>query len=1382
METIHIEVYINIVSFKIDQSQNHLEKMGKRKSAKPPPKKKIMTKLPKYFDCPFCDHTQSVECTLKRETQVGTAKCRSCQSSYSTKINELSDPIDIYTDWIDACEMINKPSGTIGVIFKTNDHNISASWYLLRQRKQNKLMRRWSLKSVFLKVRCFHLFLYLIVLKTKMLLLETYRDNILRMLAFALIGTLMFTFYLNNSSNNNSQLTSHGAFRDGVNKIVQTEISPATILLVPHSHCDAGWLQTFEEYYDNKVYSILDSVISELKKDHSKRFIWSEISFFRKWWDNQKQQIKDSVHDLVESGRFEFIGGGWVQNDEAVSNIDDVMDQITEGHIWIAKHFNRTVEYGWQIDPFGHSSLTPTLFAQLGFKAMIGNRITDKAKEVMRDVRQLDFIWEGSALLADKSRMFVHLLNYHYGYPSQEIYNTEEPYAKFLNNVETYAKAVHDLIARYRDATLSNIVMIPWGDDFTYADAEDEFKRADTLIDLLNDDKEKRNIKEIRYATLSEYFELLFKDIKERSLPLPLFKNDFFPYVTKNEEPWTGFYSSHTLLKKEIRETSTMVRSADIFYSLAVAKSSSKSSHLKGINGLAPGLEEARHNLAITQHHDSVTGTARSYVMNDYYVKLQKARESVESVLVNSIEYLRVVNTTVASDNNDGVLEIKNVLDINWMSSDTKKGGSYALVLTNTLAWNRTGHTSIRVKGSRDKVGRIRVVEADTLSVKQTQTIPVNLQLECKNNVDEYNIYFISSVPPVGSSTYYLLLESTENKDTWSTISENYFFDTNYKLENQFLTINFNSHGFINSITRQLTAAATTTVQLNETMQQYTTMKSGAYLFIPDDKSNDFSGNSDKKKYYYITGPLLSQVLVYSYGGDVCSPKTIVLHRVYRSDSSQPCSLEKLVEVGYSVPGEGNRETVFNYQTSIKSGKKFYTDNGLESRTRSHFNDNYINFQYFPVLSSAHIKDDSLQFTIFTERSHGVTSPTEGGLEIMVHRTLMQDDWKGLSFANKDFARIDGKFYLNLDTIETATQNSKQQSLQILQPPIQLYQKFVHIDEYKLKYKQTLSFFNSSLPSNLHLYSLKFYNQYDSKGKPLIYMRIGDIQVRSDTTPQLVDYDSLFSSDLTVSNMNRLGLNFLPYKKPYASEFKSTKKSFVMKTGTLYFCEQGASEHQPDLTDDLQDLDQDSSDNHSYSLSPLEIKSYGMTLSFGSLVIRPASINGNLTLDNLNSNGSSIITTNTTDDKIVLQLNSGEIDDQLTQELNLPFPFMLVGNPHAARTGLNKEELKYPYDFSVYKIDLAYNNDSGRISSPNYGLIVGVSFFAFCGAVGLVLLVVTLVRRRMRRNVEPEQLPKYMNDDDVTSMAQKDFDTPTIATTETTETKGKDPSGDITIV
>lgn len=49
-----------------------------------------------------------MECRLDRASEVGIAKCRGCGESYRTVISaKLSDPIDIYSEWIDACERAN---------------------------------------------------------------------------------------------------------------------------------------------------------------------------------------------------------------------------------------------------------------------------------------------------------------------------------------------------------------------------------------------------------------------------------------------------------------------------------------------------------------------------------------------------------------------------------------------------------------------------------------------------------------------------------------------------------------------------------------------------------------------------------------------------------------------------------------------------------------------------------------------------------------------------------------------------------------------------------------------------------------------------------------------------------------------------------------------------------------------------------------------------------------------------------------------------------------------------------------------------------------------------------------------------------------------------
>jgi len=80
--------------------------MGKRKKAKPPPKKRRLT-VPKSFDCPFCNHEQSVECKLIREKNMGQILCNTCNTTFEAPITYLSEPIDVYSDWIDACERAN---------------------------------------------------------------------------------------------------------------------------------------------------------------------------------------------------------------------------------------------------------------------------------------------------------------------------------------------------------------------------------------------------------------------------------------------------------------------------------------------------------------------------------------------------------------------------------------------------------------------------------------------------------------------------------------------------------------------------------------------------------------------------------------------------------------------------------------------------------------------------------------------------------------------------------------------------------------------------------------------------------------------------------------------------------------------------------------------------------------------------------------------------------------------------------------------------------------------------------------------------------------------------------------------------------------------------
>ncbi|KHJ45041.1 putative zinc binding domain DUF701 [Trichuris suis] len=64
--------------------------------------------LDTLFDCPFCNHEKTCEVTMDREHSIAMIKCRICLEEFQTGINYLSEPIDVYGDWIDACEQSNK--------------------------------------------------------------------------------------------------------------------------------------------------------------------------------------------------------------------------------------------------------------------------------------------------------------------------------------------------------------------------------------------------------------------------------------------------------------------------------------------------------------------------------------------------------------------------------------------------------------------------------------------------------------------------------------------------------------------------------------------------------------------------------------------------------------------------------------------------------------------------------------------------------------------------------------------------------------------------------------------------------------------------------------------------------------------------------------------------------------------------------------------------------------------------------------------------------------------------------------------------------------------------------------------------------------------------
>lgn len=208
-------------------------------------------------------------------------------------------------------------------------------------------------------------------------------------------------------------------------KCTEPDDDKVNVHLVPHTHDDVGWLKTVDQYYYGShsnvqnagVQYILDSVVEALVFNKERRFIYVEVAFFAKWWDEQDNKMKAIVTELVRSGQLEFINGGWCMNDEATTHYNSIIDQMTLGLRFLNDTFGRCgiPRVAWQIDPFGHSREQANLFAQMNFDGLFFSRIDFEDKFNRRANRQMEMVWHGSDDLGSSGDLFTSVMNNGYG-------------------------------------------------------------------------------------------------------------------------------------------------------------------------------------------------------------------------------------------------------------------------------------------------------------------------------------------------------------------------------------------------------------------------------------------------------------------------------------------------------------------------------------------------------------------------------------------------------------------------------------------------------------------------------------------------------------------------------------------------------------------------------------------------------------------------------------------------------------------------------------------------------------------------------------------------------------------------------------------------------
>ena len=305
------------------------------------------------------------------------------------------------------------------------------------------------------------------------------------------------------------------------------------------------------------MQNIIDTYITELIADPKKRFTQVEIKFFSMWWDHQDEARKNQTRQLVKEGRLEFVNAGWSMHDEACTHHDDMMNNMLVGHEWLAREFGdyATPVIGWHIDPFGHSNGNPRLFAEMGFDAWFFARIDYEDKDVRMANKSMQWVWKPfDKSLGDNTSIFTHTMPDHYHGPESTRYDennfNQDPMVIDKNlttfNGDEKCASLREYLLDDATHFATNRLMIPWGDDFWYSNANLTFRNLENYLKYCNDIWSDITL---LYSTPSEYINAL----KEQQIEWPVRTDDMFPYADQNEDYWTGYFTSRADAKKQDR-------------------------------------------------------------------------------------------------------------------------------------------------------------------------------------------------------------------------------------------------------------------------------------------------------------------------------------------------------------------------------------------------------------------------------------------------------------------------------------------------------------------------------------------------------------------------------------------------------------------------------------------------------------------------------------------------------------------------------------------------------------------------------------------------------------------------------------------------------------
>ena len=334
----------------------------------------------------------------------------------------------------------------------------------------------------------------------------------------------------------NDQTAFDNSLRDAQQKLQALDpwMKQFTVRAVGNSHIDMAWLWPWTETVE-VVRNTFQSVLDLMREYPDFKFTMSSARTYE-WVQEKYPELFSQIQQRVKEGRWEVIGGMWVEPDLNMPAGESLVRQILVGKEYFQQNFGADINIGWNPDSFGYNWQLPQIYKKSGIDYFVTSKLlwaTDYTKFPYRL-----FWWEAP----DGSR----LLSY---FPHE--YDNDFEVQRMTQDLSLYAPLIYgqDTASHPQMLYLFGVGDHGGGPTRTMLDRADQLRSSAIVFP------------KIEFSTAGSFFADLEKQLP--NLQVPTWKNElYFQYHR-------GVYTTQSETKRRIRRDEDLMLDAEKYASIA---------------------------------------------------------------------------------------------------------------------------------------------------------------------------------------------------------------------------------------------------------------------------------------------------------------------------------------------------------------------------------------------------------------------------------------------------------------------------------------------------------------------------------------------------------------------------------------------------------------------------------------------------------------------------------------------------------------------------------------------------------------------------------------------------------------------------------------------